>query len=397
MSAYRANISSTMYRNSPKRRPEDLLASTSKRHNRFAPLAIEYQQENKDQGNLQPLTTPKPPPIVIATKHKFNDCQEILSKQNCFFKKTSTGTKVFCDNQSLYAESIKLLTAKQIEFHTYKSKSDRLLTVYLHGLSKAQKSDIEEEFRKMKLEFESITELQTNSQDPNNGLYKVQFKRSVISFGQLKQVNKINRTLVTWKPHKPRVSNGPMQCWRCLMFGHGGENCNRATACMICASLEHLSKDCPTRSIENPTVSFKCFNCIAKGFSNVNHRANDPSCESRMHYLEIRKNALNKNNRRQPSRKDEFNLDKFQFPAMPSANNNNFVFRKNPLLERLAPSPVPSYADQVRASPVPSTNQGLFSTDELFDIFFNAYQDLQKCQSRAEQIKVIASLLKHAI
>lgn len=391
-----ANVTQSTMKNANKRRSDDLLPTPrSKRYNRFLPLAtVTEDQDQSSQENVQRVIT-KPPPIIIAIKHKFNEILEILPKENCFFKKTSIGTKVFCSNSAIYDESIQLLKSKSFEFHTFRSKSNRLLTVYLHGLCKSQKSEIEEDLNKKNVEFVKVLEIENKSKDPSNGLYKVQFKCSTMTFNQLKRIDKINRTVVTWKAHKTKSTKGPMQCWKCLMFGHGGENCNRPTACMTCASNEHLTKDCNLK--ENQAANYKCFNCVANGLTtNIQHRANDPSCESRQKYLQIRNNALNKNNKRQPRANNVFNFENQQFPAFPAtANTANWIFRTNPLLQN--PSNSPSFADQVRSSPAPTEKQSLYSTDELFDIFQTAFQDLQKCQSRAEQIKVIASLLKHAI
>lgn len=47
-----------------------------------------------------------------------------------------------------------------------------------------------------------VNEIQTKRQDPSNRLYKVKFKRSEISFNQGNKIGRINRMIVSWKPHR---------------------------------------------------------------------------------------------------------------------------------------------------------------------------------------------------
>jgi len=70
--------------------------------------------------------------------------------------------------------------------------------------------------------------------------------------------------VVDYKP------NNPLQCIKCLGFGHRANTCTLETTCKKCAEKGHNSKDCPNPST-NPK---KCSNC--KG----DHSATFAACPS---------------------------------------------------------------------------------------------------------------------
>jgi hypothetical protein len=382
------------------------MQSRAKRHNRFDPLDTIIDDTDNESPVETPITAPNPAPIVVSTKHQFKDVFDLLDNEKCIFKRTSIGTKVLCKDQACYDKCIELLNTKLFEYHSYRNKANRLLTVYLHGLGKGLTSVVKNELTELKKVPVAINEIQTSNNDPCNGLYKAQFKRAEVTLGQLRSIEKINRTVVSWKPHRPRISGAPMQCYRCLMFGHGGENCKRAIACMDCASRDHLTRNCPSKN-NNGVTEVKCFNCISNNISsNLNHRANDPSCPCRQQFLKIRQNAVNKLSVTKANTHQQFNLESNSFPELTSRSNNNWYFNRNPVYAPSTSSQksTTSYAEQVKRSfiqPTPTLeyeeNEDLFTIDELLDIFLTAVLELKKCKSRIEQIKILKNLISNVI
>lgn len=163
------------------------------------------------------------------------------------------------------------------------------------------------------------------------------------------------------------------------MYGHGGDNCNRKKACMICASVDHIKKDCPYNKAEND-VNVKCFNCT-RANKPSNHRANAVNCPARAEYLAIRQNIQAQN--RHPRASPVLNTRENFSARMPK------TFFHAPAS---TPSPVngrPSYAEV--------TSNELFSVKELFNIFQSSLSKLRQCTTKDQQIEVIASLLQYAI
>lgn len=85
------------------------------------------------------------------------------------------------------------------------------------------------------------------------------------SIEQVLQINQICNISV--KPERRRRPKGPVQCMRCLDFGHTKNNCNNSIACIFC-SKDHYSVNCPQKDLP-PT----CRHC------NGSHRADLRSIE----------------------------------------------------------------------------------------------------------------------
>lgn len=348
------------------------LPSTST--NRFSVLANQHDMDLDTVSNINEAKIVKPPPLVVDAKINLSDLQTLLGKDPVY-KRTSIGTKVFPPNIESYEKCKSILLGKKFEFHTFNSKENRLYTMFLYGLPKLKIEDIKKDIEEYNLTPSSITEVNTKFSSVNNAVYKVQFARKNFSPKSLSNVSSLCNIMVTWKKYKPRKNDNPTQCWNCLMYGHGGEHCNRLPACMICAN-QHHTKVCPLQNQEKMPAVFSCFNCKKNGKERTDHSANDINCPFRSLYLETRSKATRKNSRNHNNRQSSpqyFNNDVHTTNLNNNSNHNTL-----------------SYANCVRG------NNDLFNIDELFNIFTTALSDLQKCTTKIQQIQIVMSMVKYA-
>lgn len=350
------------------------LPSTSR--NRFSALADLNDMEMDPLSNIADVKKVKPPPLVVDDKTPLKDLQVLLGK-DAMYKRTSIGTKVFPQTSDCFEKCKKILLEKNIEFHTFNTKENRLYTVFLYGLPKLSTEDIKQDIQGYNLTPSSITEIKTRFSSVDNAVYKVQFVRKNFNPKSLGNINAICNVIVSWKKYKPKKNTNPTQCWNCLMYGHGGEHCNRLPACMVCANKHHTN-DCPLRNQDKIPAVFSCFNCKKHGKERTDHSANDINCPLRSLYLETRAKATSKNSRsnnnKQQSTPQYINND------LPINSQNNFNAPRNTL----------SYADCMRG------RNDLFNIDELFNIFTTALDDLQQCTTKIQQIQVVMSMVKYA-
>lgn len=224
----------------------------------------------------------------------------------------------------------------------------------------------------------------TKKSSVDDAIYCIEFKRDAVSINQLKKLKYLLRTAVEWKPYIRKNKGQPTQCWNCLMYGHGGRNCHRTSACATCGGNGHTNIDCPLKDKDPETILVKCFNCLHKGLKEINHRANDRSCPSRQEYVNIRTKMSNKNNRNPVAPSNNYQFDERDFPATIGNSNappqNHFIPNQG------------TYSSQFKKP----QRDSLFDMNELFEIFTSAINELESCTSKLQQMKVLAKLLKHA-
>lgn len=88
---------------------------------------------------------------------------------------------------------------------------------------------------------------------------------------QMRAVGNIAFTVETFNPK----NRSPVQCFRCLGWGHMASLCNMKVRCLLC-SEEHSYKVC---QLNTSTSNFRCANCDGP------HKANDPTCSALKAYL----------------------------------------------------------------------------------------------------------------
>lgn len=336
-----------------------------------------------------PKAQPKPPPIVAESSVPMREIQRIVG-DDCMYKRTSTGTKIFPQTKEKYDFCIKSLKEGMIEFHSYNSKENKLYTTFVYGLPRLKPDEIMEDLKTYNLSPKSVSEVVTKYSSADDAVYKIQFERKSFNPNYLRNVKSICKVLITWKKHKPKKSERPTQCWNCLMYGHGGDHCNRKPACMTCAKT-HKTSECPfTKDNKRPAV-FSCFNCKQAGEERTDHAANDIKCPLRQKYLEIRQRVTSGHSRRvQVGRPRHTN-------AHSQGNTTHHITNVHSQANTTHHITSPHHTNRhTYASTVINEGNDLFTIDELFNIFSSALDDLSRCTSKVQQIHVVMSLLKYA-
>lgn len=112
------------------------------RNNRFSALAEQNDMDVNYESNISSAEKqPKPPPIVTDASIPLREIKHLLG-DDCNYKRTSIGTKVFPLNVEKYEFCKKALKENSIEFHTYNSKANRLFTSFIYGLPRVGTDEI---------------------------------------------------------------------------------------------------------------------------------------------------------------------------------------------------------------------------------------------------------------
>lgn len=352
-------------------------------HNRFNALSnleMDFEEKTTQEENKKS----KPPPFVVDKIHSLTKLRAYLG-DNYTYKNVSIGTKIFSPNFEMYELcKTKLLENKITEYHSYASKDDRIFNVFLYGLPKMSEDAIMNELKAQNVIPTSVTITNSEYNTLDDSVYKVQFKRNEFNPANLNKIRTINRIVIRWKKFKPKRSGNPTQCWKCMMYGHGGAHCNRTAACMNCGE-SHLSKDCPFTQNQKVPAVFKCFNCVKHKRDRTDHSANDVNCPFRQLYIKSRTNVTS-NHRNRISRTGNYIFEESGFPKLDTSHTpTNFQSSRV------------SYADQLRFSKRDEPSSNLFDSEELFKIFTQAIGELSACKNKWEQMNVIMSLLKYVI
>lgn len=199
-----------------------------------------------------------------------------------------------------------------------------------------------------------------------------------------------------YSPAKYRPSfKGPTICRNCSMFGHGTQHCHRKPSCSLCASSDHNQSICPLKILGKDTIPvFKCPYCTRNNFQPVNHRASDPSCPGRKAYADSRKQVISRQQKTkatEASKCHQTNNKVYMDAPLPAALTHTFSSVVSKKITQRIPEP---------ANPTPATDntdENLFSTAELFQIFTNTIGEIRKCKTKLDQIQIIANLISYVI
>lgn len=363
-------------------------------NNRFQPL--DEDDNNIAESESPPLKHTISP--IVVTDHN-TDISKITKelKITCQLKLLSVGQKIICESVDDKKSLSKFLVEKKINFYSHPENDSKLFKVVLSGLPELPIDNITDSL-KSQHNVTPIKIILFNTNSPNK-LYLCHFNKNDVSMKSLNTIKIVYHHIIKWLPYNPK-HKGPTQCYRCCMYGHGASTCNRYNACLLCAG-NHLSKDCTISNTANPV--FRCFNCVSAKLPH-DHKATDIACPFREKYELARNNAKAKNT------------------SKPKTNTRN----SGPYINNyvIAPTPPPltkTFASQIssssqtnhsRSQPHTSTsasqythqtsnqnysNQSndLFSINELTDILLNSINELEKCNSKLDQLRVIANILRN--
>lgn len=319
------------------------------------------------------------PPIVIAGAANFKRTLDYVNELNIKdykLKHMSIGVKFMFSDKDSYTKIENILRNTDIKYFTHDSVDIQPLKFVLEGLPAMEKSDIEEELKLAGLSpLEVVVIKRRRERYENDALYIVSFKKDSIKLKELQKIRTIYHTIVKWKSYI-KNNKGPIMCYKCSMYGHGGRNCHLTPKCFNCGG-EHTGENCQATTV-------KCGNCQGS------HNAKSMECPKRQEFINMRQRLSAQNNRRRPSTTNTRNplvnipgvMPELRIPPSSSRADawySNFTFRPAP-----APAPVPSS--------LPYPKEDLFSHSQILEITTEVFSKLHGCKSKAEQLRAIIDI-----
>lgn len=267
--------------------------------NRFSCLQDIHNQETVQDIQIPPI-------FMKPTENQALLVKEITMNITSNFETQFKNNKIKIQLKTIndFRNTVKYLLSKNRNFHTYSDPTNKKYSI----IYKNTHTSFSEEqiFEELKSQFKSLKKI--------TRLYKDNAPIPVISaefsgeedIDIVIQHDKICNTIV--KPEKRRKTRGPLQCQRCLDFGHTKNNCNHKLACAFCAG-EHYSAACTKR--DQPVT---CKNCNGKHRGDL--RTEECPYYKRLTDLKQQPNQNRTNNN--PKSKNITHKNSTDFPALPS-------------------------------------------------------------------------------
>lgn len=403
--------------------------------NRFKALEEEDMDTSSDEEGEIPSQKEKFPPIVVDDSTSFTTVFRIMGSQYKF-QKMSIGTKIISSSLVMYEEAIKKLKQVGFKFYTHQLKNNKMFKLVLFGLPKLEVKVIVDEFKEAhNIVPVSVKEITTKRSNIDDAIFMLEFDRNQVSKKEIRKIRYFYGIAVKWR--NPIKSNkGPTQCTKCTMFGHGSRNCHRSAICAACAGNHDISVCTLSKTQHEGPVVYKCFNCVKKKLSNVNHKADDPKCPCRQDYLEIRSRITSGSTlHNNPRNIHQYYNDPDAFPQVAYNNNNTPGMFKSHARSaadttagisrahvRTATNPTAVNGSSYGRStdhPTAGTSRSAdnrnvlysnitnrnsqfddsddLSNDKLLDIYFEAIDALQQCRNKYDKLRVLGMMLRHAL
>lgn len=326
------------------------------------------------------------PPIIVDSNFSFGKVLGMLGEKYKY-KRMSIGTKIMPSSMAMYNAAVEALKKCNVNFYSHEVKNNNIFKMVIFGLPRFSNDVIKDEFMKThNITPVSVKEIVTKRSNEDDVLYLIEFDRQHVSKREVLKIKYFSNISVYWRrPYKG--NKGPTQCTKCAMFGHGAKNCNRVKVCAACSG-SHEYVDCPlNKSSPDGSIVYKCHNCLKKNYRNINHRADDPKCPCRREYIEIRQRLTSKTRIPDKRHNSNFIMDDSDFPQLTKqerpGNSHNFL------------QGIKLFSD-VSKGKVRDNNDDL-SNEKLLEIFFDAVDALEKCQTKFDKLRVLGMMLKHAI
>lgn len=375
--------------------------------NTFAALDNEMDTHDQQTTTIAKKTSISP---IVVTDHT-TDVQAMFSELNlekCNLKIISIGRKIFPSTAEEKEIIEKHLKTKNVDFYTHPGKSEKVFKVVLSGLPQVDVKVIETDLTAQKVTPTKITMFNTESK---NKLYLIHFNAEQVNKKTLEAIKYVYHHVIKWQPYKPKRS-GATICYRCCTYGHAQSGCFRYSVCMLCAGA-HLTSACTIhkKGDKSNSTSFACFNCKSAKLQH-DHKANDVSCPFREKYEIARNKARTKTTTNNRSQANTTSFVQARAPpplrvsfadSMRTASSTSSRIHTNATATN---NTQPHARANINArSSYPSThsndnntnvNNNIWSFEECSNILFDSIERLQKCESKFEQLKVIADLLKYA-
>jgi hypothetical protein len=341
--------------------------------------------ESTAKKNSAPVqkSSHKPPPLNIAGV-EYARVNELLTKirtkvDDYVLSLTSFGVRVFAANTDRYNVLKNELIAAKIRFFTYQLREEQMTKIVLHGLFNMPLNELKTHLADVGVKPANIKAMNIHHKRNNDhAVYLLYFLKSdKIKISSLREIPGVCHLKVRWQYYQNK-RNGPMQCSRCMSYGHGGQNCAMNPICIRCGE-GHLSSECgylfdPVSKQPRTRIPDDVVKC---GLCGQNHTANFSGCEKRQEFLD-RQNRYRARTQRRPRLSNEF----VNAPQL-----ENFV------LPSLDPRTRASHMPQHQNAPWAANSNDLFTPEELMPIFQEMMGALSRAQSKMEQITVLGQIV----
>lgn len=364
--------------------------SASFLQNRFQVLESNSASSGNDPSNTETIANNSekkfniPPPIIIKGM-QYNDLRTFLSSKqlaNYIIKIMSIGIKLHLKTKTDFDLIKSEFVEKKIEFFTHDLKDNKTKYV-LSGLPNLSLDEVKAGLVDAGLTVIDLHKMRGTLSD-NHALYVIVVEN--LKFTELKRIKYVLNTVINWRKYIIK-RKGPIQCYRCFLYGHGERNCHLSQKCPNCSGNHKL----PECNIKEATI--KCCNCGG------NHQATANVCPSRDKFIKIKQNLASNSNagtsRRRPNpatitsttKRQPFVINDLAFPEMKPVANPIFNWGEQVNLPQK-----PQKEPENLSSELP----GLFNPNELMAITTELLMSLRNCKSRLEQFQAIARLtFKH--
>lgn len=251
--------------------------------NRFSNLRFEQSEATSSNfSRVAPekkTKSPKIPPIVIEipvdwTHETIKTMILSFTKNFHLAYKGRNKVAVHCYTATSHQEIKDGLITKEVAFHTYSRKDEKLSKVVIRGLPASVESLIPDELASLGYKDASVTKMKCKNTDSPYPPFLIQLPAGT-DMTKFRQLKHLCHCVISIQRYKPNSTSGT-QCYRCQRFGHAAKNCNLTARCVKCTEL-HSSKDCPKTDRALPA---RCCNC------NEEHPANYSKCKERVEYLQ---------------------------------------------------------------------------------------------------------------
>lgn len=364
-------------------------------NNRYAALSDSAQPVSVKLNERK--STKIPPIITIDLNHSQIKSHMNSAKVKVFYiKYMSVGTKLIFENIEDYTNAKLTLKQNNVHFYSHDVPNEKTTKFVLSGLHDINENELKEALNEEKINAFEVKKMKSNKKATNDSFqYLIYFaNNSNTKLSDLKTHKYVMGIVVRWSPYI-NSRNGPTQCSKCQLYGHGNKNCYLPPRCAYCGG-QHETSLCEQETSSSTKISPKC--CLCAG----DHSSKDRSCPKRTEYMMLR----TKSSSRQPAQNFNQHTPKGFSGSLSNTKEFPALVRKQqpePINYWFAP-PINTNSTQGRVQqrnsdgpliqPIPprATNPDLFSIDELLQLSHDLIESLSRCTSKQQQFKVVTDL-----
>lgn len=345
----------------------------------------------------QPKAAPKPPPINISGK-SFTEVQQILAstsipRTDYQTKLTPQGVRVFASNDDVYKLIYEKLRTDEAKFYTHQLREEQTTKFVLHGLYKMSETELLEKLAEADIKPSKVKTLTIRQQKySDHCVYLLHFPKVLkMKISKLREIKAIDQVIVRWEYYKNK-RNGPIQCSRCMQFGHGKQSCFLDPICMRCGNNHETNaceflKDPVTKEKVRDKIEEKHVKC---GLCGQNHTANFSKCEKRVEFINrqnLYRQRTQRRNRQQPSQPKQPEQPRHAFRTAPELNDFNYPSMPQRNQE------IPNFRRREAAEVEPRTDGRLYTPSELMKIMAEIIRVSKTARNQEEQILAVSDII----